>query len=526
MSEKNSILIVDDDQSIGEFLSQLFADEGYQTTSVYNGADALMALETGEYQLILLDLRLPDIHGSKVLKNLRGQYPDIDVVIMTSYASIETVVDAMRNGAVDYLFKPFDDLDFVLRVVNRTFEQRRMKEENEQLYRDLKQAVKRLTSVNEMSKAIHSILDINELVNFFAQLVAVELGARRVSVMLIDKKTGEMKIDASVGLDEKLIESVRVRLGEGIAGWVAEKGEAVLVKDIEKDFRFKKSRDRDSYESNSFISAPLVLSVPIKYQEETLGVINVNNKIDGGSFTDDDLKFITTLANQAAITIQNIHIFEELKDTHFEAISALAEALEAKDVTTGRHSSRLEKYAIHIAERLGLDNEQIKHLRYAAVLHDIGKIGVSEKILQKPGKLTMEEYAEIKQHPVIGADIVKGITFLTPVAPIIGSHHEWYDGGGYPDRLTGEEIPIESRILAVLDAYDAMTSDRQYRKSLGKERAISELNEFAGTQFDPRIVREFIDVINEVEKREAEQAQQSGNEEIFDINDQVKLMRS
>ncbi len=536
MREKNRILIVDDDQSIGEFLSEMFADDGYVTTTVYNGASAMTRLENEEYQLVLLDLRLPDMHGTEILQKLRIQYPDIDVIIITSYASIDTVVNALRLGAVDYLFKPFDDLEFVMRVVNRTFEQRRTREENKQLVRDLQQrtveleeAVKRLTSVNEVSKAMHSILNIDELVSFFAQLVAVQLGARRVSIMLIDRQTGEMKIDASIGLDADLIHSVRVRVGEGIAGWVAEHGEAVLVNDIEQDDRFNKNNDRDDYETNSFISAPLVLSVPIKYQEQTLGVINVNNKIDNGLFTDDDLKFITTLSNQAAITIENIRIFDELKETHFDAISALAEALEAKDVTTGRHSSRLEKYAMLVGERLGLDEEQVRYLRYSAVLHDIGKIGVSENILQKPGKLTMEEYAEIKQHPVIGADIVKGIRFLNPVAPIISSHHEWYDGRGYPDRLSGESIPMESRILAVLDAYDAMTSDRQYRKALGREKAVSELNEFAGTQFDPRVVKEFLAVIDEIDESKAQQDQQdqqAGNKDTSGIKDQFDLLRS
>ncbi|MDX1765292.1 MAG: HD domain-containing phosphohydrolase, partial [bacterium] len=441
-------------------------------------------------------------------------WPSTDVIIITGQGSKETAVEALRLGAQDYLTKPLSELDIVSQVVKNTFAKRHMLEENQRLTEDLEEktvnlrkAVQRLSSLHHMGQALHSILDIRELLDFFVNLLASQLGAKRVSLMLLDEESGELSIAASVGIDEHVVQGYRARKGEGITGWVIEKGEALLVEDIDEDSRFKKHSDR-AYDSDSFISAPLLLSVPIQFHQKTLGVINFNNKEGGGVFSKNDLEFVTILSRQAAIAIENARLFQQLKDTHFQAITALGEALEAKDTTTGRHSDRLLYFAMQIADRLDLDEGQIEHLRYAAVLHDIGKIGVPERILQKPGKLTTEEFDEIRAHPHLGAELVKRIRFLEPVAPLIYAHHEWYDGNGYPRGLSGEEIPIEARIVAVLDTYDAMTSDRPYRRSLGRERAIQELKDWSGRQFDPQGVDVFVAVL---EAQEASRAVQTQN---------------
>jgi putative nucleotidyltransferase with HDIG domain len=180
-----------------------------------------------------------------------------------------------------------------------------------------------------------------------------------------------------------------------------------------------------------------------------------------------------------------------------EVITALAETLEAKDVTTGHHSLRLMHFAGQVAERLDLDDAAQERLRYAAVLHDIGKIGVPERILQKRGKLTSEEMEEIYKHPHLGATIVKKVAFLSSVAPIIMAHHERLDGRGYPYGISGDAIPMEARIVSVMDSFDAMTSDRPYRKALGKAYAINELSTHAGSQFDPSVVEAFLAVLEE-----------------------------
>ncbi len=505
MAESTKILIVDDDQSIAGLLSELLSDEGYSVNTVFRGDDALEELERNAYDLLLLDLMLPGVYGLDVFREISQRNPGTDVIIMTSQASLETAVEALRLGAQDYLAKPFEDLSIVTEVIRKTFDKRRIVEENVRLTESLKvktaaleTSVQRLSSLHHMSRALYSILDTRELLQYFVHLVASELTASRVSLMLLDEETEELTIEASVGLKQEVVESVRVREGEGVAGWVLRERKPVLVEDIDRDPRFKRRLDVD-YNSDSFISAPVVLSVPLQYQQKMLGVVNVNNKQDGGLFTEDDLEFVATLAGQAAIAAQNARIFEQLKESHFQTISALAEALDAKDATTGKHCDRLLQLASEVGERLGLDSEQQTCLRYAAVLHDIGKIGISEAILQKPGKLTSEEYKQIRKHPKLGAEMVKRVRFLEPVAPLINAHHERYDGKGYPNQLSGEEIPIEARIIAVIDSYDAMSSNRPYREALSREEAIQELQDYAGTQFDPRVVEEFLAVIDEEE---------------------------
>jgi response regulator RpfG family c-di-GMP phosphodiesterase len=504
MKSEFEVLVVDDEETIAQVLSELLRDEGYRATSVFCGNHALANLRARRYQLVMLDLVLPDMHGIEMLRTIRAAFPKTDVIVMTSNASVETAVEALRLGASDYLFKPFQDLDIVSHVVRKIFEKQQSLAENERLHQELKARnedlevhVKRLRSLNESGRALHSILNIKELLSFTIQLMATELKAKRVSLMILDKRTNELVIEASVGIDAQVAQAVHVPVGAGIAGWVAQEGKALLVEDIEQDSRFKNQRDGSDYDSNSFISAPLLLSVPIQYQNTIIGVININNKEDGGVFTKSDLAFVSTLASQAAIAIENARIFEKLKEIHIEAITALAEALEAKDATTGQHSARLIQYAMGVADRLGLDLEAKEILRYASVLHDVGKIGVREQVLQKPGKLTPEEFEEMKQHPRLGASIVKKVAFLSSVAPAILGHHERYDGNGYPHGLLGESIPMEARIVSVMDSFDAMTSDRPYRKAPGKEYAIKELKAHAGSQFDPRVVEAFLAVLEE-----------------------------
>jgi len=369
--------------------------------------------------------------------------------------------------------------------------------------RELELAIQRLSSLNQIGQVLQSTFSLKEILHTFVNMVTTQLGAERVTLMLLDRKAESLVIEASVGLDEQLANEVRIRVGEGIAGWVLQQGEALLVEDIEKDPRFQKRNERP-YSTDSFISAPLLLSVPIKLKQEVLGIINVNNKREGGVFTQDDLKFVSTLAGQAALAIENARIFEELKvanseikETNFQVIRALAEALESKDAYTKGHSDRTVRYAVAVAKRLSMSLSEQECVRYGAVLHDIGKIGIPEAILNKPEKLTDEEYEVMKAHPKIGAQILARVKSLTPILPLVLHDHERYDGSGYPDGLAGDAIPLGSRIILAVDAYDAMTTARIYRKSPGHEYALKELRDNAGSQFDPEVVEALISVLNE-----------------------------
>jgi len=189
-------------------------------------------------------------------------------------------------------------------------------------------------------------------------------------------------------------------------------------------------------------------------------------------------------------------LYMDLKRSYLETIQALSRTLEAKDPVTSGHAERVSYYSVTIAKGLGLSEARIDNILYAGLLHDIGKIGISDNVLQKPGRLTVDEYDTIKQHSIIGADILRDIDFLRDASKIIRHHHERYDGKGYPDGIGGERVPIESYILGVADAFDAMTNDRPYRKALTAEAARDVIKEEAGRQFHPRVAEEFVKIFN------------------------------
>lgn len=499
MNDPVKILVVDDNETICHLLDATLSDEGYEVSLAFRGDTAMEMLQQEKYDLTLLDLMLPGLHGIEILRGLREACPSTDAIMMTSTASLDTAVEALRLGAQDYLLKPFDNLDMIVHVIEKTLNKRRLIEENEQLHRDLEErakwlerSVERLSAINEMSLGMNAILDLDKMLNFLVDAVTQKLQAERVSLMLYNMKTGKFVIRASVGIDVELSDGFTFLRGEGIAGQVIQEGRPLLVVDIEQDPRFEKNWQRD-YLTDSFISVPLIVDISVSDQPEVIGVINVNNKSGGGPFTDDDLQVVAELAKQSALAISKLNtVNSELKDTQVQSIMALAEAVEAKDTVTGSHCDRMPRYAAKVAEQLKLSPRQKECLAYAAVLHDVGKIGIPEWILSKPGTLTDDEFAKMKEHSRIGADMIKGVKFLEPVVPIIRAHHERMDGKGYPDGLRGEEIPIEARIVTVLDSYDAMTSIRPYKIARDREWAIAELQRCSGSQFDPEVVEAFL----------------------------------
>jgi HD-GYP domain-containing protein (c-di-GMP phosphodiesterase class II) len=242
--------------------------------------------------------------------------------------------------------------------------------------------------------------------------------------------------------------------------------------------------------------------VPLLLKGKVIGVLNIGKKSPLASFSQGDIELVSVLCRQAAILIDNVRLFSEvtakmtqLERAHFDTIKALAGALESKDFYTRHHSDRTVAHADLIGRQMGLSDTERLHTRYAAILHDIGKIGIPERILNKPAKLTDEEYTIMKQHPCIGATIISHIDFLKPVVPLILHDHERWDGRGYPEGLQGDAIPLGSRIIAVVDAYDAMAVDLVYRKAPGHTYAMQELRRCAGTQFDPAVVDAFLDVL-------------------------------
>jgi HD-GYP domain-containing protein (c-di-GMP phosphodiesterase class II) len=236
-----------------------------------------------------------------------------------------------------------------------------------------------------------------------------------------------------------------------------------------------------------------------------------NNNLNNVAGLIDSLDFLMSVSDIIAVALSNAESLNAVEEAHFETINSMSEAIEARDEYTKNHGDRLVEYAISIAAKLGLSETAIRDIKYGAVLHDVGKIGISDSVLNKPGKLTNEEYEEIKKHPKIGFNLLKKIKFLAPVANIVLHHQERYDGKGYPEGLQGDSIPIGSRIIAVIDTFDAMTTDRPYRKAMPKEKALREIKKCSGTQFDPNIVDIFLKIVSEEAAAALEEQQKHNN---------------
>jgi putative nucleotidyltransferase with HDIG domain len=230
--------------------------------------------------------------------------------------------------------------------------------------------------------------------------------------------------------------------------------------------------------------------IPLIVGGRVLGVISMGEERswERSPFGPEKVELCQSIARQAAVAIENARLYEELQQSFIQTIATLAAAVEAKDPYTGGHSQSTMELAAVIARKMGLDDQEVELIRYACLLHDVGKIGISEQILGKPGPLDEEEWKIIRRHPALGANIVKRAALLQKLVPIILHHHEHYNGQGYPEGLRGENIPLKARILAVADAYQAMTSDRAYRQAMTVEQALATLRQGAGKQWDGKVV--------------------------------------
>jgi len=518
VQETAKIMVVDDEEEICSILQSSLTSAGYKVTSFSSPTKAIDRIKKKDIDILISDIKMPHMDGLELVRCAKSYHPDLRCVLMTGFASTESAIQALRHGVDDYTVKPFNLAD-VQKTVEKLIEKRRrmqqkeiligrLKRENQKLAErrkrleagmknaesrlqrincDLEKRLDELGIISEVGKIINSVLDSEKLFNLCLKLVCKKMGVQSCSIMLYDPVKRELVVEASEGAKKPPVGTVE-KIGHGIAGWVAKHKKPLLIKDVTKDKRFARSR-RGHYKS------PSCISVPIMQKRELAGVINISDKSSQGPFTRDDLKLFMTLASQISVAVENAKLYRTVQENYLRTIQALAVSLEAKDIYTSGHSVRVTEYAGKLAQEMKLDEKEQRILYYAAKLHDIGKIGVNEKILQKPGKLDPEEYEIIKQHPVIGEKIVGPLVFLKEVRSIIRGHHESYDGSGYPDGLRGEQIPLAARILRVADAYDAMTSERPYRKAMTSREALGEIKRSAGKDFAPEVVKALIAVI-------------------------------
>ena len=315
--------------------------------------------------------------------------------------------------------------------------------------------------LSKIGRAIGSVENFDLLIQVILETITEAVGARQGVIFSFDQEKKCLIPKAAVGVQVKDLAS-EFKLGDGAAGWAAKERKPLVVPAMEEK------------SPQGLFPAPLVAN-PLIVHEKLWGVILLSGKKENTSFSEDELKILSNLGFQIAVSFENAELNSEVEKTYFETISALAMAVEAKDTYSNGHSQRVAEYSGKIAERLNLSQEVLSTLSEAARLHDIGKIGIADSILKKPGKLTDEEMTIMRQHPLIGEGIVRPLRTFQRILDPIRHHHELLDGSGYPDGLKAEQIPLIVRVLTVSDVFDAVTSNRPYRKPLSIDEARTEL---------------------------------------------------
>ena len=351
------------------------------------------------------------------------------------------------------------------------------------LFAEMEGKLKHMAAVGIVARTLSSSLDPDERLQSLLEMATALARADSGAILLPEEMFGELKEAASSG-DAGWVSEEAFRK---VARWVNEHGETVLLQRGTRDPRFGEVE----------VGVETSITSSLMVRGKVIGVITVASRSPDEKYTGDDLEMFGNFAAQAAVAIENTQLYERLQDTYLGAIASLAAAIEARDPYTVGHSARVTQYSVAIAESMGLNSDEVEEVRLAGILHDLGKIGVPDSILNKPGRLTEEEYSAIKMHPVLSMRIVEPLPHLGNIIPMIYYHHERYDGCGYVEGKAGQDIPLGARILAVADSFEAMTSDRPYRKALSRQEAMAEVRRNAGSQFDPEVVRHFLELLEE-----------------------------
>lgn len=469
-----TILVVDDEPAILGLIRSFLDSRGLRCTTTTDPREALEIIERQPVDLVITDVHMEGLTGVDLLERARSIDPEILVIVMTGQPTVDTAVRSLKANAYDYLTKPFELHQF-FEVVGRALEKQRLARENA--------ALKDTLMLYQISQAVTASVDEREVIQLVLDSVRSELAADRVALYL--------------RADGRLVRWGGNEDGSPVAE--VERGVAVVVSMREEPMILP--GNGTAVERLLGGVAQSAAAIPVRGREGTLGVLVALRAGSPRPFTPANLQTMAILAGNAATVMDNARQTRQLIETrtglveaNAATIGALVSALDAREHETQVHSIRVTEYALRLAREVSYPSDGMVALKFGAMLHDIGKIGIRDSILLKPGPLTEEEWEEMRRHPVIGYEILSRIRFLRDASRIVLAHHERYDGKGYPRGLAGEEIPLGARVFAVADTLDSMTSDRPYRRAQPYERVVEDVRRCCGTQFDPGVVEAFLGV--------------------------------
>ena len=476
------ILVVDDEAMVRGLAATVLRRQGYVVFTAENAEDALQVMAAECFDLMLTDLQMPGPSGLELVREAHDRFPQMAAMVMTAYGTIETAVQAMQYGALDFVCKPWTPQELSQKVVDCLARQDRR----------LASADRAMSLMVELLGVLSSQADLDETLLAIVDLLRRAFDAKGVQVRLFSKQEEEVAVVVATG----------VQIPSDTHSWL-QKPQVQELARRDRPWGVYPASD-GAQEGQAF----QCVCVPLHEGPEVVGSLVAWRSPQASVLSLEQGRILQMFARQIGLALRHGRTRQSLQEAvdHLQkamvaTVRSLSEVLETFDSTTRAHSERVSRDACALGRKLGLGPQEMDALRLGGLLHDLGKLGIADGTLQKPAALSLDEYDRIKLHPVLGARILGGIEAFEHVVPIVRWHHEQWDGGGYPDGLSGDEIPRLARIVAVVDTYDALTNDRPYRDAAEQRVALSILKECSGSKLEPHLVNIWT---SEVQARDGE----------------------
>lgn len=477
--QQYTILALDDDRIMTETLQSYFENSGFRVDIENDPYAAIERVRRGQYDILLLDFLMDPICGDEVVAQIRAFNQELFIILLTGHKSMAPPIRTIRELDIQGYYEKsdrFDQLELLVESCVKSIDQMRTIRKYRDGLQDILDSTPLLYQLQPLSSLLQVVLDQIRRMLPDASACVYLGGVPSMEIPPVYQGIGRYESNLCLAREWylKLADQEYVPAQRNMA-------ERQLVLPL--------------YNEHHQIEGIFLLDLPDGFPEHGLTLLEVYAKQVAAAISNITLHLLVNQKNEALN-----QAYAKLRDNYLEVIQAIRALVDAKDIYTRGHSDRVSYFADLVAQALGKDEAYRERIRVAGLFHDIGKIGTADQLLNKQSRLTAEEYEEIQLHPQRGSEILSAVSTFRPIAPIVECHHERFDGRGYPNGLSGEDIPEESRIIGVVDAFDAMTSDRLYRSSIGIERAKEELKNGRGTQFDPRIVDVFLTILHEYDR--------------------------
>jgi len=501
-----SLLVVEDDAQLRFILRPHLQNAGFEVIEVVDGPSALRAARARRPDLVIMDIGLPGMDGIEVTRALKRdpQTEAIPIIMLTARACTDDVIRGLEAGAHDYVLKPFEVAELLARVrtVHRVTAARRdLDRLNSQLEAEVDAKSERLQLLYDFMRELNRARSRDRILDLIVGAARRMSGATRLSLLLVDAAGENLMCERAVGMDPAAVGRIKLDPAGGIGAQRSLRDNTLAAKVYGLTDQLRRAYRRDD-----FLSTPLV-SNSLDERDAVVGVLNVSKKEDGAAFSEEEAECIRSLADAAAIALDNVVRQSQMRQSVRVLLKTVGQLAEFRDEETTRHIERVSRMARVLADEVScegpytvmISEEFIDLLVQAAPMHDIGKVGIPDDILTKPGKLTDEEFQIMKTHTEIGRRVLSQaldpahpVPLLQMCIDIAHCHHERYDGTGYPRRIAGKSIPLAARIITLVDAYDAITSERRYKPAKGHDEAVEIIISESGRHFDPVLVEAFL----------------------------------